>query len=88
MAFARPALAYGARVNGINDTDLLKVQRLLACNETPRCSGSSLTMRLILARDPSWSMAVGPVLAWSAEMWRSTTTRDDRALTMPYLLKA
>ena len=42
-------------------------------------------MRLILAKDPSWTLAVGPVLAWSSEVWRALTVNDGRCLAMPEL---
>ena len=63
LASSRPALAYSARVNGVSPSALLQARRLLAAQETPRCAGASLAGRLHMAKDPSWTMAVAPVLA-------------------------
>ena len=62
-ACARPSLAYGARVKGVRGTDLARVWRILAAEEAPRTKGASLTMRLVLAKYPSWTLASGLVLA-------------------------
>ncbi|HIE69537.1 MAG TPA: hypothetical protein EYP98_04890 [Planctomycetes bacterium] len=77
----RPAVAYGTRVNGASDAELLEARRLMLSATPPYARGTSLTAKLVLSGDPAWEMSCGPLLAWHDEAWRAAR-HDLHSLTL------
>lgn len=84
-AGVRPALAYGTRVNGASNTELLRYRRLLMSMHAPSTQGASLTAKCILSGDASWAIAAAPILAWIHEVWRAGTASEAPHLSFPEL---
>ena len=68
-----PAATYGAEVNGISDAELLRLRRLAGAAMRPKVQGRSLSMLLLLNRDPTWRANCAPFLQYSKEAWRAWT---------------
>ena len=85
-AGARPMASFGNGVVGFTDAELNIFRRRMASTAAPtaRCS---LTAKLAAIGDPAGAEAVGPAVAWAAEVWR-TATKDARSLDIRTLAKA
>ena len=73
MVGIRPAVSFGAPVNGLSDSELLKLRRTLVSPITPCHGGVSLSAKLALMGDPAWKQAVAPVVAWVSAVWIAIT---------------
>ena len=81
LALTRGSYGYGAKVHGVSDHDLRVVRRSMVALDAPTGAGASLTAKLILADDPAWSIALGPVLSWGAEVWRALNCPEGRHMS-------
>ena len=78
----RPALAYGACVNGCTDGELRRTRKLLLSAQHPCGMGTSWRAKLALLGDPSGTLAFALALRWVHEVWAAGTMRDDRAFSI------
>ena len=70
VAGIRPAVGFGASVNGFSDYELLKMRRVVATSLAPNHGGASLTGRLAMHGDVCWTEVVAPALQWAKVLWR------------------
>ena len=84
----KPALGYGASVNGVSAAELHKIRQTLLAGTPPFARGSSLTTKLSIVGDPAWQIAVAPITAWAGEVWRAVTETEGPHMTCPQLSRA
>jgi len=69
----KPAVGYGAAVNGFNDKELRNCRKVFMADRTPASGGASLTAKLAVHGDPLWKEAVAPALEWHRQVWAADT---------------
>ena len=82
------SLGFGARVNGASCAELQRARRILMAATRPVVSGASLRAKIAVAGDPAADMALGPIMAWAAEVWRAATNATCPHLTLSELRAA
>ncbi len=86
-----PFAVYGSVVNGMTDSEALKLRRMLALSWSPRARGRSLRMLCLLHRVPTHTAENGAALQYSREVWRSSMLGAARPakgeLTLPEIAR-
>ena len=66
-----PAATYGVELAGISDSELLALRRSFASTLKPSAGDRSLSILLLLERDPTWVAQVAPICRWHKELWHA-----------------
>ena len=69
---AKPAVSYGAAVQGFSNHELHRVRVTLLQATQPR-RGASLRLRLAVLGDPAWGPALAPALMWVSLLWKASS---------------
>ena len=83
-----PGAVYGADVNGLDNSELLRLRQILAQATPPYVKGASLRLRLAVHGDPAARRSAAPALAWRREVWRGLTRRDGVGMTLSQFARA
>eukprot|EP00973_Karenia_brevis_P052493 7293734-Karenia_brevis.AAC.1 len=69
----------------MDDKELARARTLLMAHAPPHAK-ASLTCKVLLHGDPSWTLAVAPVLAWVEETWQTIASRQGHVLRATELI--
>ena len=84
----KPALGYGACVNGATDAKLLPARRNLLAGSSPTARGTSFRAKLARHGDSCGLMAVAQAHMWAAEIWRAVANLPGSHPSLPELRRA
>ena len=79
---------YGSDVTGLDNREMLALQRMEAKFITPRVPGRSLKAALLVWGSSSDHLATAALVRWSREVWDASTFRRPRGLTIAQCHKA
>lgn len=71
MIGVRPAALFGADANGVFDSELRFLRRILNSARTPGHGGPSTICRFVAHGGPAWKHAIVPALQWARASWQS-----------------
>ena len=65
------AIAHGAEINGISDSELRTVQGIAAAASVPSAAGRSMAATRLLKENGVWRAATATAARWQKEAWRA-----------------
>ena len=69
-----PAAGHAAELWGMDDDEMLRLQRLAAAATTPIAARRSLTAVRLIRDDPSRGCAYAPIIRWAREVWNASVS--------------
>ncbi len=67
-----PAAVYDAAVNGVSDSEAVRLRRVAALAFTPRAKGRSLTIVSAINGIPTWKAEVEPIVQYARQVWAAS----------------
>jgi hypothetical protein len=80
-----PKSVYGAQVTGLDNGELLRLQRMAVAGLPPYCGGKSRRKTLAINGDPTAAAAVAVATRWAKEVWHSANGQAAGSLRLTVL---